>query len=213
MIERARATKLLAFRGLARVPVERAEAGDIIAIAGLQTATVADTLCDHRSRNADPGARRSIRRPGDHHFGQRFAAGRPRRRQGAKPRHPRPPAARGGRQCRDPDQRIRRRSFEVAGRGELQLGVLIETMRREGFELSISRPRVLFQTDPETRREAGADRGSDDRRRRSLYRRRHREDQPAQRRAAGHASDRRAAKRGWCSSRRRAASSAITANS
>src|SRR5207237_8592298 len=41
-------------------------------------------------------------------------------------------------------------AFEVAGRGELQLGVLIETMRREGFELSISRPRVLFQTEPAT---------------------------------------------------------------
>ena len=65
-------------------------------------------------------------------------------------------------------------AFEVAGRGELQLGVLIETMRREGFELSISRPRVLFKTGE--RRAAGADRGSHDRRRRSLYRHRHRED-------------------------------------
>ena len=46
VIEKARVTKLLAFRGLARVPVERAEAGDIVAIAGLETATVADTLCD-----------------------------------------------------------------------------------------------------------------------------------------------------------------------
>ena len=41
-------------------------------------------------------------------------------------------------------------AFEVAGRGELQLGVLIETMRREGFELAVGRPRVLFQTDPKT---------------------------------------------------------------
>jgi GTP-binding protein len=44
----------------------------------------------------------------------------------------------------------RKDAFEVAGRGELQLGVLIETMRREGFELSVARPRVLMKTDPET---------------------------------------------------------------
>ncbi len=56
-------------------------------------------------------------------------------------------------------------AFEVAGRGELQLGVLIETMRREGFELSISRPRVLYRNDPDDRRAPGADRGSRDRRR------------------------------------------------
>ena len=51
-------------------------------------------------------------------------------------------------------------AFEVAGRGELQLGVLIENMRREGFELSISRPRVLFAGRPETGAAPGADRGS-----------------------------------------------------
>ena len=62
-IERARVTKLLAFRGLARVPVARAEAGDIVAIAGLQIATVADTLCDMSVTEADPRRRRSIRRP------------------------------------------------------------------------------------------------------------------------------------------------------
>ena len=66
-------------------------------------------------------------------------------------------------------------AFEVAGRGELQLGVLIETMRREGFELSISPPARAVQ-DRRERRAAGADRGSHHRRRRSLYRRRDRED-------------------------------------
>ena len=63
VIEKTRVTKLLAFRGLARVPVERAEAGDIVAIAGLETATVADTLCDLTVERADPARIRSIRRP------------------------------------------------------------------------------------------------------------------------------------------------------
>jgi GTP-binding protein len=149
-IERARATKLLAFRGLARVPVERAEAGDIIAIAGLMTATVADTLCDLHvtapisSPPIDPPTLAITISVNDSPL-----AGR----EGSKVQ---------SRVIRD---RLFRESegnvaikvretgesaFEVAGRGELQLGVLIETMRREGFELSISRPRVLYDTDPDT---------------------------------------------------------------
>jgi GTP-binding protein len=145
-IERARATKLLAFRGLARVPVERAEAGDIIAIAGLEHATVADTLCDVTVEEAipanpiDPPTLAMTLSVNDSPL-----AGR----EGDKV------------QSRVIRERLLRESegnvalkvketgegaFEVAGRGELQLGVLIESMRREGFELSISRPRVLFQT-------------------------------------------------------------------
>jgi GTP-binding protein len=146
IIERARATKLLAFRGLARVPVERAEAGDIIAIAGLEHATVADTLCDVTVEDAipanpiDPPTLAMTISVNDSPL-----AGR----EGDKV------------QSRVIRERLLREaegnvalkvketgegSFEVAGRGELQLGVLIESMRREGFELSISRPRVLFQT-------------------------------------------------------------------
>jgi len=149
IVERARATKLLAFRGLARVPVERAEAGDIIAIAGLQTTTVADTLCDIevekpiRATPIDPPTLAITVSVNDSPL-----AGR----EGEKVQ---------SRVIRD---RLLREaegnvaihvhetgegSYEVAGRGELQLGVLIEQMRREGFELSISRPRVLFRTDPE----------------------------------------------------------------
>jgi GTP-binding protein len=144
-IERARVTKLLAFRGLARVPVARAEAGDIIAIAGLQIATVADTLCDMGVTEAihatpiDPPTLAMTVSVNDSPL-----AGR----EGDKV------------QSRVIRERLLREAegnvaikvsetgdgaFEVAGRGELQLGVLIETMRREGFELSISRPRVLFQ--------------------------------------------------------------------
>ncbi|MBU6444489.1 MAG: translational GTPase TypA [Alphaproteobacteria bacterium] len=149
-VERARVTKLLAFRGLARVPVVRAEAGDIIAIAGLQVATVADTLCDVQvsepisATPIDPPTLAITLAVNDSPL-----AGR----EGDKVQ---------SRVIRDRLYReaegnvaIKLRetgegAFEVAGRGELQLGVLVETMRREGFELSISRPRVLFQKDEAT---------------------------------------------------------------
>src|SRR5579871_2859830 len=151
-IERARATKLLAFRGLARVPIERAEAGDIVAIAGLVTATVADTLCDLTVETPifatpiDPPTLAMTVSVNDSPL-----AGR----EGEKV------------QSRVIRERLLRETegnvaiktretaeaaFEVAGRGELQLGVLVETMRREGFELSISRPRVLYQTGPKGER-------------------------------------------------------------
>src|SRR6478752_3951058 len=146
VIEKTRVTKLLAFRGLARVPVERAEAGDIVAIAGLEIATVADTLCDLTVN--DPIPANPIDPPTlsmTISVKESPYAGR----EGDKV------------QSRVIRERLLREAegnvalkvtetgdgdFEVAGRGELQLGVLIESMRREGFELSISRPRVLFKT-------------------------------------------------------------------
>ncbi|MDE2495448.1 MAG: GTP-binding protein, partial [Alphaproteobacteria bacterium] len=147
-VERARATKLLAFRGLARVPVERAEAGDIVAIAGLQTATVADTLCDVQvetpisatpidpptlamtiSVNDSPLAGREGDKVQSRVIRDRLL----REAEGNVAIH-----------IRETGEG----AYEVAGRGELQLGVLIETMRREGFEVSISRPRVLYKSDP-----------------------------------------------------------------
>ena len=82
-------------------------------------------------------------------------------------------------------------AFEVAGRGELQLGVLIEQMRREGFELTIGRPRVLTRTQPRNRRARGADGGGAGRRRRALCRRGGGEAVPPQGRAARHAPLRR----------------------
>ena len=151
LVENGRISKLLAFRGLERIPVEEAEAGDIVAIAGLVKATVAETICDPavevpiHANPVDPPT-----------LAMTFSI------------NDSPLCGRDGdkvtsRQIRDRLLRvaegnvaIRVRdteaadSFEVAGRGELQLGVLIETMRREGYELSISRPRVLFKTDPVT---------------------------------------------------------------
>jgi GTP-binding protein len=148
-LEQGRLTKLLAFRGLERRPIEAAVAGDIIAVAGLAVTTVADTICAPEvsaplaaapidpptlamtfSVNDSPLAGRE----GDKVTSRVIAERLHREAEGN--------VAIRVRESAEKD------AFEVAGRGELQLGVLIETMRREGFELSISRPRVLFKTDP-----------------------------------------------------------------
>ncbi|MBF0093118.1 MAG: translational GTPase TypA, partial [Alphaproteobacteria bacterium] len=148
VLEAGRASKLLAFRGLNRVPIEQAEAGDIVAIAGLTKANVADTLCAMEVGEALPS--HPIDPPT---LAMTFSvnnsplAGR----EGDKVTS----RVIGARLAREAEGNVAFRiaetadkdAFEVAGRGELQLGVLIETMRREGFELSISRPRVLLRTD------------------------------------------------------------------
>jgi GTP-binding protein len=154
VVEEGRATKIMAFRGLERVPVEEAGAGDIVAIAGLTRATVSDSLVD--TAVAEPITAQPIDPPT---LAMTFSV------------NDSPMAGREGskvtsRMIRDRLEReaegnvaIRvtesadKDSFEVAGRGELQLGVLIETMRREGFELSISRPRVLFRDGLQGRQE------------------------------------------------------------
>jgi GTP-binding protein len=146
LVERARATKLLAFRGLARIPVERAEAGDLVAIAGLQTATVADTLCDIAveqpifTNPIDPPTLAMTVSVNDSPLAGREGD----RVQSRVIRDRLIREAEGNVAIKV--QETGEGAYEVAGRGELQLGVLIETMRREGFEVSISRPRVLFKT-------------------------------------------------------------------
>jgi GTP-binding protein len=143
-IERGRLTKLLAYRGLKRVPVERAEAGDIVAIAGLVDASVSDTIGALELTKAIPAP------PID-----------PPTLSITVSINDSPLAGRAGdkvqsrvirdRLMREAESNVAIRvtetpskdAYEVAGRGELQLGVLIETMRREGFEVSISRPKVL----------------------------------------------------------------------
>lgn len=148
LIETTRLTKLFGFRGIERVPIEAAVAGDIVAIAGIKETSVSDTICATdvtepiRSTPVDPptmaitiGANTS---PFSGKEGTKVTS-------------------------RMILERLEKEaesnvaislkvsengeSFEVGGRGELQLGVLIENMRREGFELSVSRPRVLFKTD------------------------------------------------------------------
>ena len=146
LIENFRCTKILGFRGLEQTAIEVAEAGDIVSIAGMTKATVADTLADASVNDAieaqpiDPPTITVT-------FGINDS----------------PLAGRDGKkvQSRVIRDRLMKEAesnvavkisdtpggdaFEVAGRGELQMGVLIENMRREGFELSISRPQVLFQ--------------------------------------------------------------------
>ncbi|MCC9621143.1 translational GTPase TypA [Thalassospira sp. MA62] len=145
-VETGRLSKLMGFRGLERVPQDEAVAGDIIAIAGLTEATVADTICSTEvtksieSQPIDPPTLAmtfSVNnsplagQEGDKVTSRMIRARLEREAEGNI-------AIKIG-ETADKD------AFEVAGRGELQLGVLVETMRREGFELSISRPRVLFQ--------------------------------------------------------------------
>lgn len=150
-VEQIRVTKLLAFRGLERSPVDLAEAGDIVAIAGVQAASVADTLCDPaiktpiQSMPVDPPTLAVTFAINDSPL-----AGRDGKKVQSRVIRERLMREAEGNVAIRVKETTDKDAFEVAGRGELQLGVLIETMRREGFELSISRPRVLFQTDPET---------------------------------------------------------------
>ena len=145
-LEQFRVTKILAFRGLNQTAIDEAVAGDIVTLAGMTKATVADTLCAlevDTSLPAQPIDPPTITVT----FGINDS----------------PLAGRDGSkvQSRVIRERLMKESevnvaikvadtpggdaFEVSGRGELQMGVLIENMRREGFELSISRPRVIFQ--------------------------------------------------------------------
>ena len=147
VVESGRATRLLAFRGLSRVPVERAAAGDLVAVAGFAEATVSDTLCDPAveaplpalpidpptiavtvSINDSPLAGRD----GDKLTGRVLGARLAREAEG---------------NVAISVAAVGTDSFDVSGRGELQLGVLFETLRREGFEMSIGRPRVLYRGD------------------------------------------------------------------
>ncbi len=154
LIENFRVTKIMAFRGLTQTAIDLAEAGDIVSVAGMTKATVADTLCAQSVSEAIPA------QPIDPPtitvtFGINDS----------------PLAGRDGdkvqsrviraRLMKEAESNVAIKvtdaaggdAFEVAGRGELQMGVLIENMRREGFELSISRPQVLFQYDGDTRLE------------------------------------------------------------
>jgi GTP-binding protein len=151
VVDQGRATKLLAFRDLRRVPVEKASSGDLIAIAGLAKATVADTLCApevSEPLKADPVDPPTLAMTFS--INSSPMAGREGSKVTSRMIRDRLMAEAEGNVAIRVTQADATDSFEVAGRGELQLGVLIEQMRREGFELSISRPRVLFREDPET---------------------------------------------------------------
>ena len=147
-VERARITKILSFKGTERIAVPDAEAGDIVAISGFSKANVADTICSFevlqsiKAQPIDPPTLFMIFSVNDSPLagqdGDKLTS-----------------RVLGGRLKKEAEGNVALRvrdtantdAFEVAGRGELQLGILIETMRREGFEMCISRPQVLFKTD------------------------------------------------------------------
>ena len=145
-IEQFRVTKIQAFRGLQMQDIEEAEAGDIVSLAGMAKATVADTICAlavDEPLEAQPIDPPTITVT----FGINDSplAGRDGKKVQSRVIR--------DRLMKEAEQNVAigitdtpgGEAFEVAGRGELQMGVLIENMRREGFELSISRPRVLFR--------------------------------------------------------------------
>ena len=148
VVESGRASKLMSFRGLDRVPVDKAIAGDIISIAGLSVGTVADTFC--APEVTEPLTAQPIDPPT---LSMRFSvndsplAGREGTKVTTRMIRDRLALEAEGNVAIRITESENKDGFEVAGRGELQLGVLIETMRREGFELSISRPRVLYRED------------------------------------------------------------------
>ena len=146
LVEQFRVSKILAFRGLSQQPIDEAEAGDIVSIAGMAKATVADTICAPSVDTPIPA------QPIDPPtitvtFGINDSplAGKDGKKVQSRVIR--------DRLMKEAESNVAIRvsdtpggeAFEVAGRGELQMGVLIENMRREGFELSISRPQVLFR--------------------------------------------------------------------
>ncbi|HWU93178.1 MAG TPA: translational GTPase TypA, partial [Sphingomicrobium sp.] len=154
VVEQGRATKVFAFRGLERVPVDSAEAGEIVAIAGLVNATVSNTIADIavteplHARPIDPPTLAMSFSVNDSPF-----AGRDGDKVQSRVIRDRLLREAEGNVAIRVTENSGADSYEVAGRGELQLGVVIETLRREGFELGISRPRVLFRDGPNGREE------------------------------------------------------------
>jgi GTP-binding protein len=152
LVETGRVSKVLAFRGLERQPIEEGQAGDIVAIAGLVKATVADTLCDPAidvaipAQPIDPPTLTMTFRINDGPLAGKEGD----KVQSRVIRERLLREAEGNVALKVTPSESETDAFEVAGRGELQLGILIETMRREGFELTVGRPRVVFRTDETT---------------------------------------------------------------
>ncbi|NVO16834.1 MAG: translational GTPase TypA [Rhodoplanes sp.] len=150
-IETGRISKVLAFRGLERVPVDEGVAGDIVSVAGLPEATVAHTICALEvseplpAQPIDPPTLSMTFRVNDSPL-----AGTEGDKVTGRMIRDRLLREAEGNVALKVSESDEKDSMEVAGRGELQLGILIETMRREGYELSVSRPRVLMQRDEAT---------------------------------------------------------------
>ncbi|MBQ2350336.1 MAG: translational GTPase TypA [Cytophagales bacterium] len=149
--ETTKLTKLFSFKGIEKYPIDQAIAGDIVAIAGVEGASVSDTICDTSVNVAltttpvDPPTMSITIGVNDSPFagqeGKKITS-----RQILERLRKEEDSNVAIKVTVDPNNE----SFEVGGRGELQLGVLIEQMRREGFELSVGRPKVLFKVDKAT---------------------------------------------------------------
>jgi GTP-binding protein len=151
VVENGRVTKILAFRGIERTPIDEAEAGDIVAIAGLPKFNVADTLAAPevteplQAQPIDPPTLSMTFMVND----SPLAGTEGDKVQSRVIRE---------RLFREAEGNVALRvesapnsdAYVVSGRGELQLAILIETMRREGFELSVSRPKVVLRKDEAT---------------------------------------------------------------
>ncbi|MDQ2082343.1 translational GTPase TypA [Xanthobacteraceae bacterium Astr-EGSB] len=148
LIEQGRVSKVLAFRGLERTGVDEATAGDIVAIAGLPEATVSHTICaldidaPLHAQPIDPPTLAMTFRVNDSPL-----AGTEGDKVTSRMIRDRLLREGEGNVALRVSESQEKDSMEVAGRGELQLGILIETMRREGFELSVSRPKVVMKRD------------------------------------------------------------------
>ena len=146
VVESGRLTKLLRFEGTARVPVDAVQAGDIVCIAGLAKTSVSDTICSPEvtqpltSTPIDPPTMSVTITVNDSPL-----AGREGKKVTSTVIRERLLAEAETNVAITFNESANRDAFEIGGRGELQLGVLIETMRREGFEMTVSRPRVLYQ--------------------------------------------------------------------
>jgi len=150
LVEQGRVSKILAFRGVERQPIETAEAGDIVAIAGLSKGTVADTFCApevteplHAQPIDPPTVAMSFL------VNDSPLAGTEGDKVTSRVIRDRLLKEAEGNVALRVKEAAGKDAMEVAGRGELQLAILIEQMRREGFELSVSRPKVVLQRDPD----------------------------------------------------------------
>ena len=149
LVEQGRVSKVLAFRGLERVPVEEGVAGDIVSLAGMTKANVADTFCDPsvtvplEARPIDPPTISMTFRVNDSPL-----AGTEGTKVTSRMIWARLEKEAEGNVALKVERATDAEAFTVSGRGELQLAVLIETMRREGYELGVARPQVVMQTSP-----------------------------------------------------------------
>ncbi len=148
LLEQGRVSKILAFRGIERQPIDEGRAGDIVAIAGLTKGTVADTYCV--PENNEPLEAQPIDPPTvtmSFIVNDSPLAGTEGDKVTSRVIRDRLMKEAEGNVALKIEEAEDKDSFYVSGRGELQLAVLIETMRREGFELAVSRPRVVMQKD------------------------------------------------------------------